>query len=55
MEVLTFAIIVILALASIIHAYSMGWQAGHDVHHDDNEHGGGGRPEPPNQTPTSYV
>lgn len=30
-------------VAVAFHAYNMGWQSGHDVHHDDKEHG----PNPP--------
>lgn len=29
----------IMFLASLVAAYNMGWQNGHDIHHDDSEHG----------------
>lgn len=34
-----------LMLAITIHAYNMGWQAGHDIHHSDDVH----RPEKPDE------
>ena len=35
-------VIALLAIGIVIHAYNMGWQAGHDVHHEEPD-----RPEPP--------
>jgi len=33
------AVVVLMSIAIVVHAYNMGWQAGHDIHHDDSEHG----------------
>jgi hypothetical protein len=42
-----------LAIAIVIHAYNMGWQAGHDIHHSDDLHRPE-KPEPPKETPTLW-
>jgi hypothetical protein len=34
-----FAIVIILAIAAYIQAYNWGWQAGHDVHHEEPNNG----------------
>jgi len=40
----------LLVLAIVVHAYNMGWQAGHDVHHSDEVH----RPDMPEPPRTLY-
>ena len=34
-----------LVLCMVVHAYNMGWQAGHDIHHSDDVP----RPEKPDE------
>jgi hypothetical protein len=33
------ALVVVFIIAGYIQAYQWGWHNGHDIHHDDEEHG----------------
>lgn len=46
--------IVGLIIVIAIHAYNMGWQSGHDVHHDDSIHNVPRDVPPPKGPPTLY-
>lgn len=48
------ALLVIFQIGIIIQAYNMGWNAGHDIHHDDSIHSGPKKDDdiqPPTDTP----
>lgn len=49
---LLLGVLCLLAIAAYIQAYNWGWQAGHDVHHEEPNNGPKNEPPPP---PTLYV
>lgn len=50
-----FFVIGVLIVGIAIHAYNMGWQAGHDVHHDDDTHGPNLVNKDPDDKPKMWV
>lgn len=44
----------LLAIAIVVHAYNMGWQAGHDIHHSDDVQRPDAPPPPPPEVPTLW-